>query len=90
MLRWPDEAAEVTRLRGLGVPRLLLVAVGAEPPAAGDCLEDWVQLPAGERELQARLSSLRERAAAHRPLPRLDTDGRLFHDGDWVALSPVA
>lgn len=45
VLRWPEEEAAVERLAAAGVPRLLLVEAGADPPAGGDCREDWLRLP---------------------------------------------
>ena len=44
------------------LPRLLLVADGVAPPASVDELEDWIRLPADERDVAARLRSLSERA----------------------------
>ena len=32
LVHWPDDAAEVERLREQGVPRLLMVPPGEEPP----------------------------------------------------------
>lgn len=44
------------------LPRLLLVNDGVAPPASIDELEDWIRLPADERDVAARLRSLSERA----------------------------
>jgi hypothetical protein len=89
VLRWPAESEELARLADSHRPRLLLVADGAEPPTTDDCLQDWVQMPARDRELEARLAGLRARAASHSPPPTIDHHGRRFYRGDWVALSPV-
>jgi len=87
--RWPDEAAEIERLSADGVPRLLLVGPGADPPEGGDCEEDWVRLPADDRDVAARLRALNRRAGRHQLPPHVDGQGRLLHRGRWIALSPI-
>jgi hypothetical protein len=49
LVLWPDHASDLERLSAFGVPRLLLVAPEAPPPEDGDCLQDWVRLPADDR-----------------------------------------
>lgn len=90
MVRWPEEDGRRERLRAEGVPRLLLVDAEAPPPAVTDVLEDWVRVPAGERDVQARVDALLRRVEEEEPSPpHIDDDGLLrFADG-WVALSPV-
>jgi hypothetical protein len=46
LVLWPDEAPQLPRLVTAGTPRLLLVAPDASPPEDGDCLQDWIRLPA--------------------------------------------
>ena len=53
VVRWPDEQPRLERLRSAGTPRLLLVAPEAPPPVPLDPLEDWVRLPADDRDLRA-------------------------------------
>ena len=89
VLRWPEEAAEAARLSSAGLPRLLLVEPGADPPESGDCEEDWLRLPADDRDVTVRLRALARRAGRHRPLPQVDGQGRLLHRGRWVPLSPI-
>jgi DNA-binding response OmpR family regulator len=89
LVRWPDDADRLGALRAAAVPRLLLVAPDAAPPAVVDPLEDWVRLPADDEELAARLATLRARGGAAAPAPRLDSDGLLHYRDGWVALSPV-
>lgn len=89
VLRWPEEAAEVGRLAAAGVPRLLIVQPGADPPGDGDCQQDWVRLPAEDRDVAARLRALGQRAARHHAPPEVDGHGRLLHQGRWVSLSPI-
>jgi DNA-binding response OmpR family regulator len=76
-------------LASQGVPRLLLVAPAADPPDAGDVLQDWVRLPGDERDVRARLSGLRQRAADLETAPLIDGHGRLLFRGTWVQLSPI-
>jgi two-component system OmpR family response regulator len=89
VVRWPEERAEVERLAGGRVPRLLLVAPTADPPEVGDVLQDWVRLPGHERDVRARLGVLRLRAADMAAAPLVDQHGRLLYKGSWVQLSPI-
>jgi len=89
VLRWPAEQANRERLANEGRPRLLLVAPETAPPDACDCLEDWIRLPADDRDVAARLRALEVRAARHQQQPETDERGRLTFNGDWVALSPI-
>ncbi len=65
LLRWPEEEGRRTRISREGAPRLLLVPDGEEPPAVGDCLEDWIRVPADEEEVRARVDALSLRTLAH-------------------------
>jgi len=85
---WPRERHVVEHLASLGLPRLLLVAEGAEPPYVDDLLEDWLRLPAEERDLRARLAALRRRAGLAE-IPVFDGAGRLSYRGAWAPLSPI-
>jgi hypothetical protein len=89
VLHWPEREADRARLAAEGRPRLLLVAPGADPPEARDCQEDWVRLPADDRDVAARLRALELRARRHVPVPEADDRGRLTFGGRWVALSPI-
>jgi DNA-binding response OmpR family regulator len=89
VLRWPSDVQRLAELRDLGVPRLLVVSNGDEPPIAADCLEDWVASSAPEREVDARRRGLQHRADQHAVRPLLDGDGLLHHRNEWVSLSPV-
>jgi DNA-binding response OmpR family regulator len=89
ILRWPGDPRRLAELRAAGVPRLLVVATDAEPPTVEDCLEDWVDAGAPERELDARRRALQTRATLHGARPLLDTHGLLHHHDAWVSLSPV-
>lgn len=65
MLRWPEEDGRRESLSRAGGPRLLLVPDGEEPPPVGDCLEDWIRVPAAESEVRARVDALAVRSRAH-------------------------
>ena len=89
LLRWPVEAARRERLVGRQVPRLLLVEGGAAPPP-GDCLEDWIRVPAPDADVRRRVQDLAARAARHHPAaPVLDPDGVLRYGEAWTSLPPV-
>jgi DNA-binding response OmpR family regulator len=89
LVRWPAEQARRDELHQHGRPRVLLVEVGV-PPVALDELEDWIRVPAGEADLQARIEGLRRRAEGRLlPRPSLDGDGVLRLDARWVALPPI-
>ena len=90
LVRWPDDAERRESLTSAGVPRLLLVSEGSDPPATVDCLEDWVRLPADERDVRLRADSLHRRICTHLPdRPELDEHGVLRFNGRWVPLPPV-
>jgi hypothetical protein len=57
-VRWPDEAEVRADLRARLRPRLLLVAPDAAPPDVVDDLEDWVRVPADERDISVRANRL--------------------------------
>jgi len=90
LLRWPAEAPRRAALAATEVPRLLLVDDGTEPPQPGDCLEDWLRVPASEAEVDARISALAVRSGRHLSArPSLDDDGVLRCGNRWVPLPPV-
>lgn len=99
MLKWPEEESRRTRISRAGEPRLLLVPDGQEPPQVGDCLEDWIRVPAEEAEVKARVDALTVRSKNHHPAtvdsgsapagPVLDDFGVLRVNGSWVALPPL-
>jgi hypothetical protein len=87
LVRWPRDDARRVLLARRGVPCLLLVAAGAELPATIGPTEDWVRLPADERDVSVRAQSLCHRlarAAADRP--RVG-DGVVTHAGRQAPLS---
>lgn len=75
---WPDDEAALPRLRASGVPRLVVVEDGAEPPVSADCCQDWMWRSGGEREMRLRLQQLSLRALEHgHGRPELDSLGML-------------
>ena len=87
VVRWPDERARADELARRAAPRLLLVAVGEDPPADDDPRSDWMQEPADERDVQSRIVALRSRASVDRPI--LGDHGVVWRGSVWVALSPI-
>lgn len=87
LLRWPEEAERRVELERTARPRLLLVDPHEAPPECADPLEDWIRLPADDRDVRARLGALTRRSSA--AVPRLDDDGLLWYRDRWVSLSPV-
>jgi hypothetical protein len=88
-LRWPADADEAKRLAALGVPRLLLVQPGAEPPAGADGMEVWMRLPTDRGDIEEQFCRLAERAVTTDRTVRLDGFGRLFVGQRWIALSEI-
>lgn len=86
LLRWPDDAAQREELAARAVPRLLLLGDGTLPPALADD-EDWMFVPADERDVWARMQRLAERAAAAGRVPRIQDGVVLAVGGRSVILS---
>jgi hypothetical protein len=86
LLRWPEDAARRDELAAMGVPRLLLLRDDVLPPTLADD-EDWMFVPADERDLWARLQRLARRSAARDRLPALSDGVVLHHAGRTVILS---
>jgi len=89
LVRWPEEDIRLRELRETGSPRLLLLNSESEPPESADCLEDWIRLPADDRDMRARVARLASQSETQQPAPQVDGDGLLRYRGRWVALSPV-
>jgi DNA-binding winged helix-turn-helix (wHTH) protein len=84
LLRWPDDAVRRAELAARAVPRLLLLGEGTLPPLLADD-EDWMFVPADERDMWARMRRLAQRAAASDRVPRV-RDGVVLHLGDRTAI----
>jgi DNA-binding response OmpR family regulator len=91
IVRWPEESARLARLRTERVSRLLLIPPDSPVPSGGDCEEDWIRLPADDRDVRARLVALASRAARHHATrPALDDHGLLTLGMRSTVLSPLA
>ena len=75
------------RLREQRVPRLLLVAPDAAPPAVDDEIEDWVRLPADARDVEVRARRLAHIAAHADARTRDDTRVSVRNRRGIVALA---
>jgi len=89
VLSWPADQRQLPLLAERRVPRLLLVEPEAEPPVSEDLLEDWVRLPSDNRDIGARLRTLRRRANELLAGPTIDGHYRLIFRDKRVALSPI-
>lgn len=87
LVRWPDDAARRDELAARGVPRLLLVEAGTTPPPSIDVEEDWIRVPADERDLWARLQRLALRHRKRQDEPHVDGEGVLRYRRRTVALA---
>lgn len=90
MVSWPDERDLRERLARAGVPRLLLVAEGAAPPESVGPDEDWIRMPADERDVLARVRTLlRNVARLDEQRPWID-EHRIAHRGDSTVVLTAA
>lgn len=87
ILRWPEEAGSLERLRAAGAPRLLLVAPEASAPETSACEEDWIRMPADDADVRARAATVARRATRHSPGPEVSGDGRIKFRDRWAPLS---
>ena len=84
-----SHAGRLEELRRFGLPRLVVVGPNDDAVSSTDALEDWVRLPADDRDVRARLVRLREAARLRAPSPVMDEAGRVIFGGHWVAVSEV-
>jgi DNA-binding response OmpR family regulator len=91
LMRWPEEWEQLERLRASGTPRLLLVGAEVAAPEPFDALEDWIRLPAADRDVRVRANTLGARARTGDAVerPSIDEDGILRYRGRWITLSRV-
>jgi hypothetical protein len=83
-VRWPEERALRDELAAGRVPRVLVVAAGAEPPHVVDELEDWIREPLVDQDLVARCQRVAGRAVRASAVPFVDADGLVWHDDRWT------
>jgi hypothetical protein len=87
LVHWPRDESRRTLLARRGVPCLLLVQPGAALPDSIGPTEEWLRLPADERDVAVRAESLCRRlarAAAEQPLIE---GGVVVHAGRRAPLS---
>lgn len=88
IIRWPAERALRAALRERGMPRLLVVDAGENPPTDTDVLEDWASSAATAAEVGARIATLEVRAVAP-SRPSIGDDDVVRFRGRWVSLGSV-
>lgn len=88
LIHWPRDGAERERLAEAMLPRLLLVPDDVEPPVSGDVMEDWIRLPADERDVATRLDNLAARASASLERAVLVDSTCLRRAASMVVLTP--
>jgi DNA-binding response OmpR family regulator len=81
LVLWPSEHQRRAQLARAGIPRLLLVTPGSDIPTEVEGVEDWLRLPASERDVAARLADLEAR---FREAVRLE--GRTLRTGGRTAV----
>jgi DNA-binding response OmpR family regulator len=85
-VRWPAEAERRHYWKRRGVPCLLVVEAGAQPPISTDTNEDWIRAPISRTDLEVRVRALRQRNS-NLHLPVLDPTGTLSFESRSVILS---
>jgi hypothetical protein len=88
LVQWPAEAERRAELAAHGLPRLLVVAPGVAPPPRIDREEDWIRLPADERDVWSRLRRLAVLHERRRRRPRLTDEVVLVCGDRRVVVSP--
>jgi DNA-binding response OmpR family regulator len=88
LLHWPRDAKLRAVLARASIARLLMVEAGIDPPDDLGIDEDWVRLPADERELATRAERLRRISTKlDTETPLLDDNRVLHRGGPTVVLS---
>lgn len=75
-LRWPHQEAERSQLIQDRTPVLWIVESNVEPPECVDPLEDWVRPPLQQRDVDARVACLSQRARSEQ-VPVVNADNVL-------------
>jgi hypothetical protein len=89
LIAWPQQKALRSALARAGVPRLLVVDPGEQPPNPLGLGEDWAPSAADEAELIAKAENLLVRMATYASVaPTIGEDRVLRRAGASVALSP--
>lgn len=88
LVRWPADEHRREHYKKLGIPVLLVVEAGCQPPICADAREDWIRAPVSRADLDARMATLRAKAWAGR-LPEIDPVGVIRYNGRSCAVSPT-
>jgi len=89
LVEWPRQAALRSALARAGVPRLLIVDEGDDPPSPLGLGEDWVRGSAADDVLIATAERLLHRMSQYSAVaPAIGPDRVLTRAGATVALSP--
>ena len=89
ILLWPAQRDALSELEKSGIPRLVMVEEGHDPPLSSDCCQDWMWRSGGEGEMRHRLHQLSLRALEHgHAHPELDDLGMLHVGLRSVHLPP--
>ncbi|MEU2615289.1 winged helix-turn-helix domain-containing protein [Micromonospora sp. NPDC007271] len=88
LVRWPADERKREQFRNLGIPVLLVVEAGCQPPICADAREDWIRAPVSRGDLEARIATLRAKAWAGR-LPEIDPVGVIRYNGRSCSVSPT-
>ena len=89
LLRWPDDEPRRQQLAIERTPRLLLLDATVDPPTDVDDLEDWIRVPAEQRDIDARVATLDRRARRDNAAPPVVDDGVVRAHGMSVTVPPV-
>jgi hypothetical protein len=87
LVRWPRDTERRTLLCRAGIPCLLLVEQGSEPPTALALTEDWIFVPADERDIHARAWRLAHYVDRHDASAPALADGVLRRGDHRVVLT---
>ena len=88
LIHWPRDRQRREALAKAGVPRVLLVPEGEVPPTRIGVGEDWIRVPADERDLYARARRVsRHMAQATAERAVVDAGGVLRRGPQSVTLS---
>jgi hypothetical protein len=85
-VRWPAEANLRNYCRREGIPCLLVVEGGAQPPVCTEIGEDWVRAPISRRDLDSRVEALLHRIDRGL-VPVLDSTGTLYFNNNSLIMS---
>ncbi len=90
LVRLPGDESHLDELRRNGEPRLIFLEGDTAPPISVDETEDWIRVPADERDVIARQEGLRRRLAEpETSSPVIDEAGLLRYRDQWVSIPPM-